>query len=225
VHDAGDHRHGGGLPHVHPLAEPGEADLAVPVRLSADPRVPALAGAPAHVGGARAGTTRTDLDRRPRAGGELPDRRPARSHEQGRAEPGGAELAGAEPGGAEVGPAEPGGAAAGGEPSIRRRALLMMGFAGGLVPSPSALVVLLGAVALGRTWFGILLVAGYGAGMAAALMGIGLLLARGRRFLERRTVRPGAMAIASRLPVLTAGLIIAVGLGLATRAVLALLTG
>src|SRR5262245_31433051 len=37
-----------------------------------------------------------------------------------------------------------------------------MGFAGGLVPSPSALVVLLGAIALGRTWFGVLLVVAYG---------------------------------------------------------------
>ena len=98
-----------------------------------------------------------------------------------------------------------------------------MGFAGGLVPSPSALVVLLGAVALGRTWFGILLVIGYGAGMAAALMGIGLLLARGRWFLERRNLRPRALAVTARLPVLTAGLIVAVGLGLAAQAAVALL--
>jgi len=44
-----------------------------------------------------------------------------------------------------------------------------MGIAGGLVPSPSALVVLLGAIALGRTWFGVVLVLGYGVGMAATL--------------------------------------------------------
>jgi ABC-type nickel/cobalt efflux system permease component RcnA len=98
-----------------------------------------------------------------------------------------------------------------------------MGFAGGLVPSPSALVVLLGAVALGRTCFGILLVIGYGAGMAAALMGIGLLLARGRRFLERRDLHPRALAVTARLPVLAAGLIVLVGLGLAGQAAIALL--
>jgi ABC-type nickel/cobalt efflux system permease component RcnA len=111
-----------------------------------------------------------------------------------------------------------------GAPAIRRRALLVMGFAGGMAPSPSALVVLLGAVALGRTWFGILLVVGYGAGMAAALMGIGLLLARGRRFLERRTSDPRVLAITAGLPVLTAALIVIVGLGLATQAAVALLS-
>jgi ABC-type nickel/cobalt efflux system permease component RcnA len=114
-------------------------------------------------------------------------------------------------------------AGGGGAPWIRRRALLAMGFAGGLVPSPSALVVLLGAVGLGRTWFGILLVIGYGAGMAAALMGIGLLLAGGRRFLERRSLHPRALAVAARLPVLTAALILGVGLGLAGQAAVALL--
>ncbi|MFD4129715.1 hypothetical protein ACFXKK_06660 [Streptomyces globisporus] len=53
-----------------------------------------------------------------------------------------------------------------------------MGIAGGLVPSPSALVVLLGAVALGRTAFSVLLVIGYGLGMAASLTLAGLLLVR-----------------------------------------------
>ena len=46
-----------------------------------------------------------------------------------------------------------------------------MGMAGGLVPTPSALVVLLGATALGRAWFGVLLVAIYGIGMALTLLG------------------------------------------------------
>ena len=105
---------------------------------------------------------------------------------------------------------------------MRRRGLLAMGFAGGLVPSPSALVVLLGAIALGRTWFGILLVVGYGAGMATALMGIGLLLARGRRLLERRALPPLVAALATRLPLATAALVVLVGVGLAAQAALAL---
>ena len=49
-----------------------------------------------------------------------------------------------------------------------------MGLAGGLVPSPSALVVLIGAIALHRAWFGVVLVVFYGAGMAVTLVGIGL---------------------------------------------------
>src|SRR5205814_5073869 len=72
------------------------------------------------------------------------------------------------------------------------RALIAMGFAGGLVPSPSALVVLLGAIALGRAWFGVVLVIAYGLGMAATLTGAGLVLLRARRALDRRAgARPG----------------------------------
>src|SRR5205823_6162900 len=63
---------------------------------------------------------------------------------------------------------------------ISPRALAAMGFAGGLVPSPSAVVVLLGAIALGRAWLGVALVVAYGAGMALTLCGAGLLLTRAR---------------------------------------------
>src|SRR5262249_28769622 len=56
----------------------------------------------------------------------------------------------------------------------RRLSLVGMGIAGGLVPSPSALIVLLGAVGLGRTAFGVLLVLAYGVPMAAMLTAAGL---------------------------------------------------
>ena len=39
-----------------------------------------------------------------------------------------------------------------------RRGLIAIGLAGGLLPSPSALLVLLGAIALGHAWFGVALV-------------------------------------------------------------------
>ncbi|SRR6266540_5070662 len=100
------------------------------------------------------------------------------------------------------------------------RGLISMGFAGGLVPSPSALVVLLGAVALGRAWFGVLLVLAYGAGMAATLTGAGLLLVRARAALDRRT---GARArfrlapLSRALPLASAAAIIVVGLFLAVQ--------
>jgi nickel/cobalt transporter (NicO) family protein len=61
---------------------------------------------------------------------------------------------------------------------VRRRELVAMGLAGGLVPSPSALVVLLGAIALGRIPFGLALVGAYGVGLALTLVGAGLLLVR-----------------------------------------------
>lgn len=46
-----------------------------------------------------------------------------------------------------------------------------MGIACGLVPSPSALIVLLGAIGLGRTAFGVLLVIAYEAGMGCPRAG------------------------------------------------------
>lgn len=49
-----------------------------------------------------------------------------------------------------------------------------MGLVGGLVPSPTALLLLLGAVAVGRAWFGLVLVVVFGVGMAATLAVVGL---------------------------------------------------
>jgi ABC-type nickel/cobalt efflux system permease component RcnA len=49
-----------------------------------------------------------------------------------------------------------------------------LGVAGGLVPRPSALVVLLASIRLGRTVFGVLLVVAYGSDMAATVTAVGL---------------------------------------------------
>jgi len=95
-----------------------------------------------------------------------------------------------------------------------------MGFAGGLVPSPSALVVLLGAIALGRAWFGVLLVLAYGAGMAMTLTGAGLLLVHARAALDRQAsapARPGIASLSRVLPLVSAAAIIVVGLFLAAQ--------
>jgi nickel/cobalt transporter (NicO) family protein len=101
--------------------------------------------------------------------------------------------------------------------------LLVMGLVGGLVPSPSALVVLLGAVALGRTWFGVTLVVAYGLGMAACLVGLGALLARGGSRLRRAGGGARAQRVGRALPKLTAAVIVVVGAGLAVQAAAALL--
>ncbi len=104
------------------------------------------------------------------------------------------------------------------------RGLLAVGFAGGLVPAPSAVVVLLGGIALGRAWFGVLLVLAYGIGMAIALAGTGLLLVHARRRVQRWAVAPGGAAWGgaafSWLPVAAAAFVVAVGIGLTVRALL-----
>jgi ABC-type nickel/cobalt efflux system permease component RcnA len=69
------------------------------------------------------------------------------------------------------------------------RALLALGVSGGLIPCPSALVVLLGSIALGRVGFGLALVIAFSLGLAATLTGLGLVFLYAGRFLERR-VRP-----------------------------------
>ncbi len=101
-----------------------------------------------------------------------------------------------------------------------------IGVAGGLVPSPSALIVLLGAVGLGRTLFGVLLVLAYGLGMAATLTAAGLaLVGLQRRWTRRVGLRERTarwQAVAARLgrimPTATGSLVLLVGLGLVGRA-------
>lgn len=106
-------------------------------------------------------------------------------------------------------------------PGFSKGGLIGLGVAGGLVPSPSALLVLLAAIALGRTTFGITLVLSYGFGMACALTAAGLILVRLRHRLSRlRQSRRFASvsAIALAMPFLTAALVLVVGIGLTLRA-------
>src|SRR5581483_7284642 len=69
---------------------------------------------------------------------------------------------------------------------VGRGTVVLMGFAGGLMPSPSAVVVLLGAAALGHAWFGVLLVLAYGLGLAVTLTGIGVFVTGSGRWLAAR---------------------------------------
>ncbi|HEX7133087.1 MAG TPA: hypothetical protein VF228_10955 [Iamia sp.] len=107
-------------------------------------------------------------------------------------------------------------------PSMRSRTMMAMGFAGGLVPSPSALVVLLGAIAIDRAWFGLLLIVAYGGGLAAVLVGAGLLLERLRHRIApllARGSRPRLATVAADLPIVTATLVVLGGAYLVVRAV------
>lgn len=109
----------------------------------------------------------------------------------------------------------------GAAPRFGRAGLVGLGVAGGLVPSPSALLVLLAAVALGRTVFGVVLVLGYGLGMAGALMATGLLLVSLRNRLARLTLGRHMVRthdLLRLMPVLTALLVLVVGAGLVLRA-------
>jgi nickel/cobalt exporter len=92
---------------------------------------------------------------------------------------------------------------------LSRRSIVAVGVSGGLLPCPSALVVLLAAISLHRVAFGMLLVVAFSIGLALTITVIGLaaVLARGafRRFsFDGRVV--------SLLPTASALVIVAVGL-------------
>ncbi|CAN5338364.1 hypothetical protein BH20ACT22_BH20ACT22_13960 [soil metagenome] len=104
----------------------------------------------------------------------------------------------------------------GGAPVLSWRGLGAVALSGGLLPSPTALVVLLGAVALDRIAFGVVLVTAFSVGLAAALTAVGVLVLRARDFAAGRLgQRAGVL-----LPVLSAAAIVAVGLWLTARAIL-----
>ncbi len=94
-------------------------------------------------------------------------------------------------------------------------ALLALGVSGGILPCPSALVVLLSAIALHRTGFGLVLIVSFSAGLAAVLSAIGILVVRAGRLLGKFE---SAGVWARRLPAFSALLIGALGLAIAARA-------
>jgi ABC-type nickel/cobalt efflux system permease component RcnA len=99
------------------------------------------------------------------------------------------------------------------------RPVMALGVSGGLLPCPTALVVLLAAVSFHNVALGLALVAAFSAGLAAVLTGIGLLMVGGGRALARsgaaRRMRSSAairiIPALSALAVAVAGLVIALG--------------
>jgi ABC-type nickel/cobalt efflux system permease component RcnA len=99
------------------------------------------------------------------------------------------------------------------------RGLLALGISGGLLPCPTALVVLLAAVSFHNVALGMILVAAFSIGLAAVLTGIGLALVFGQRAIASRgtlahlagSAAARAIPIVSAAAVTVAGILIAVG--------------
>lgn len=64
------------------------------------------------------------------------------------------------------------------------RSLLALGIGAGLLPCPSAMILLLTAVALQRVGFGLLLVAAFSVGLAGVLTVVGLLFIKGSQLIH-----------------------------------------
>ncbi len=109
-------------------------------------------------------------------------------------------------------------------PATRR--VIALGLAGGMVPSPSAVVILLAGFALGRAWFALLLVVAYGVGMALTLCFTGLLLVHAGNLSERMaagTAVPKPIAgVLARLPMIAATVVVVAGIWLGIRSVISL---
>jgi nickel/cobalt transporter (NicO) family protein len=91
------------------------------------------------------------------------------------------------------------------------RGLLAMGASAGLIPCPTALVVLLGAIAQHRVALGLLLIVAFSAGLATTLTALGVLVVKATRL-------PVPGRVAAVLPGVSAFVIVAVGLILTARA-------
>src|SRR5207245_5948505 len=89
------------------------------------------------------------------------------------------------------------------------RSLLALGVSGGLLPCPEALMVLLITIAAHRVLFGLLLIVAFSTGLAAVLVGFGLLLVYARGFFSRVNVSSGL--IPKLLPVASALVIVIAG--------------
>jgi ABC-type nickel/cobalt efflux system permease component RcnA len=97
------------------------------------------------------------------------------------------------------------------EGEITLGSLIALGASGGLVPCPSALVLLLSAISLGRTGLGMLLLTGFSAGLAVVLMGMGVLVLCVGNLLPASRKVTGSR-IFRLLPVASAALITCIGL-------------
>jgi ABC-type nickel/cobalt efflux system permease component RcnA len=96
------------------------------------------------------------------------------------------------------------------------KSLLGMGASAGLIPCPSALVVLLGAIAQHQVGLGLLLITAFSLGLAATLSGLGLAVVYARGVLSR--IRFGG-EFAAVLPSLSAVVIVAAGLVLTVHGI------
>jgi ABC-type nickel/cobalt efflux system permease component RcnA len=101
------------------------------------------------------------------------------------------------------------------------RGLLALGVSGGLVPCPSALVVLIAAISQHRVGFGMALILAFSLGLAATLTAVGLSVLYGGRLVER--LRPERRLFGARvmgaLPALSASVIVVAGALITLRAI------
>lgn len=106
------------------------------------------------------------------------------------------------------------------EPASWRR-LLGLGLAGGLVPSTSALLILLGAISAGRAAFGVALVLAFGLGMAVVMFAVGLAVVRGRVMIERLAPDSAIVRLSASASLVAAVVVVVAGIWLLAQSIAA----
>ena len=101
--------------------------------------------------------------------------------------------------------------------TITWRSLLALGISGGLLPCPSALVVLLGAIALNKIGFGMILVLAFSLGLAGALTIIGMLFIYAGKLFQRF---PSSGKVIGLLPVFSALFVSVIGAAIVYKALM-----
>ncbi|HEY3137618.1 MAG TPA: sulfite exporter TauE/SafE family protein [Blastocatellia bacterium] len=103
------------------------------------------------------------------------------------------------------------------EPRISLRSLLALGISGGLLPCPSALVVLLSAISLHRVGYGLILVIAFSLGLATTLTAVGLAFVYAGRLIKRPVASSRLVRV---LPVVSALVIACAGAAICYEALL-----
>jgi nickel/cobalt transporter (NicO) family protein len=96
------------------------------------------------------------------------------------------------------------------------RALIGVGASAGIVPCPTALVVLLAAISLHRVGYGLLLIVAFSVGLAATVTGIGLVAVAARRAFARMSLDGPVVRL---LPAASALVVLGLGLVMTARAI------
>ena len=102
-----------------------------------------------------------------------------------------------------------------------KRGLFALGLSGGMMPSVSALLVLIGSISIGRPAWGIVLTIAFGLGMAAVLVGVGFGLVYARQFVERFPAAT-SLDLGRRVPVLSAVVVLVAGVLIAGQGLVGL---
>ena len=94
-----------------------------------------------------------------------------------------------------------------------------MGVSGGIVPCPEALGVLLLAVGVHRTFLGIGMIVAFSVGLAAILVGLGLVLVSARSVPWLRQPRMGNARLHGLLPLASAAVVTVLGVAMTLRGI------